>query len=506
MGNSEYILNCEGISKAFGGTQALKDVQLHVKPGEVHALLGENGAGKSTLMKVLTGIYQKDSGSITYKGQEVAFHNTREAQDAGIVIVHQELNMVGDLTVAQNIFIGREPKKGIRVDDKKMIEDSKKLFQDLNIEIDPREKMSNLTVGKQQMCEIAKAISHKAEVIIFDEPSAALTEKEIADLFVIIRDLREKNYGIVYISHRMDEIKMITDRVTVMRDGGYVGTLITKDSTKEDIINMMVGRVIYEDPKEHSMVAPDAPVVLKVEHLNAGKMVQDVSFELRKGEILGFSGLMGAGRTETARALFGADPKQSGKISIMDKQTGKLREVTINTPQDAVKYGIGYLSEDRRRYGVVVQKSVNENTTLATMEEFTNGIFINKAKEKKVSEKYIKELATKTPSGDQLVVNLSGGNQQKVVIAKWLTRDSDILIFDEPTRGIDVGAKNEIYKLMSKLAAEGKSIIMISSEMTEILRMSDRIIIMCEGKVTGDIDISEATQEHIMDKATRNID
>ena len=501
----EVILTMKDIDKSFPGVHALDHVNFEVKRGEVHALMGENGAGKSTLMKVLTGIYQKDSGTITYKGKETEFHNTREAQDAGVVIVHQELNMIGDLTVAQNIFIGREPKKGIRVDDKKMIEDSRKLFQDLNIEIDPREKMSNLTVGKQQMCEIAKAISHKAEVIIFDEPSAALTEKEIADLFEIIKDLRKKNLGIVYISHRMDEIKVITDRVTVMRDGGYVGTLITADSTKEDIINMMVGRVIYEDPKDHSMVAPDAPVVLKVEHLNAGKMVQDVSFELRKGEILGFSGLMGAGRTETDRALFGADPKQSGKISIMGKD-GQLHEVTINSPQDAVKYGIGYLSEDRRRYGVVVQKSVNENTTLATMEQFTSGIFINKAKEKEVSEKYIKELATKTPNGDQLVVNLSGGNQQKVVIAKWLTRDSDILIFDEPTRGIDVGAKNEIYKLMSKLAAEGKSIIMISSEMTEILRLSDRIIVMCEGKVTGNIDISEATQEHIMDKATRNID
>ena len=484
----EVILTMKDIDKSFPGVHALDHVNFEVKRGEVHALMGENGAGKSTLMKVLTGIYQKDSGSITYKGKEVEFHNTREAQDAGVVIVHQELNMVGDLTVAQNIFIGREPKKGFRIDDKKMIEDSKKLFQDLNIEIDPREKMQNLTVGKQQMCEIAKAISHKAEVIIFDEPSAALTEKEIA-----------------YISHRMDEIKVITDRVTVMRDGGYVGTLITKDSTKEDIINMMVGRVIYEDPKQHSMVAPDAPVVLKVEHLNAGKMVQDVSFELRKGEILGFSGLMGAGRTETARALFGADPKQSGKISIRGKD-GQLREVTINSPQDAVKYGIGYLSEDRRRYGCVVQKSVSENTTLATMEQFTSGLLINKGKEKKVAEKYIQELATKTPNADQLVVNLSGGNQQKVVIAKWLTRDSDILIFDEPTRGIDVGAKNEIYKLMNKLAAEGKSIIMISSEMTEVLRMSDRIIIMCEGKVTGDIDISEATQENIMTKATRNID
>ena len=501
----DIILTMKGIDKSFPGVHALDHVDLEVRKGEVLALMGENGAGKSTLMKVLTGIYKKDSGTITYEGNEVEFKNTREAQDAGIVIVHQELNMLGHLTVAQNLFIGREFKKGITIDDKKMNEEAKKLFDRLNVDIDPKEKMSNLTVGKQQMCEIAKAVSFDAKVIIFDEPSAALTEAEIEEMFKIIRDLKKKDIAMVYISHRMDEIKVITDRVTVMRDGTYVGTLITNECTKEDIINMMVGRVIYEDPKEHSMVAPDAPVVLKVEHLNAGKMVQDVSFELRKGEILGFSGLMGAGRTETARALFGADPKQSGKISIMDKQTGKLREVTINTPQDAVKYGIGYLSEDRRRYGVVVQKSVNENTTLATMEEFTNGIFINKAKEKKVSEKYIKELATKTPSGDQLVVNLSGGNQQKVVIAKWLTRDSDILIFDEPTRGIDVGAKNEIYKLMSKLAAEGKSIIMISSEMTEILRMSDRIIIMCEGKVTGDIDISEATQEHIMDKATRNI-
>ena len=500
----EVILTMKDIDKSFPGVHALDHVNFEVKRGEVHALMGENGAGKSTLMKVLTGIYKKDSGTITYEGKETEFHSTREAQDAGVVIVHQELNMVGDLTVAQNIFIGREPKKGFKIDDKKMIEESKKLFEELNIDINPREKMSNLTVGKQQMCEIAKAISHKAKIIIFDEPSAALTEKEIADLFTIIRDLREKQLGIVYISHRMDEIKVITDRVTVMRDGGYVGTLITKDSSKEDIINMMVGRVIYEDPKTQSAVPKDAPVVLKVEHLNAGKMVQDVSFELHKGEILGFSGLMGAGRTETARALFGADPKTSGKISVMGKD-GQLHEVTIHSPQDAVKAGIGYLSEDRRRYGVVVQKSIVENTTLATMEQYTSGLLINKGKEKKITQKYIEELATKTPSADQLVVNLSGGNQQKVVIAKWLVRDSEILIFDEPTRGIDVGAKNEIYKLMNRLAAEGKSIIMISSEMTEILRMSDRIIVMCEGKKTGEIDIAEATQENIMDKATRDI-
>ena len=496
----EVILTMKDIDKSFPGVHALDHVDLEVRKGEVLALMGENGAGKSTLMKVLTGIYKKDSGTITYEGKEVEFSSTKEAQDAGIVIVHQELNMLGHLTVAQNIFIGREFKKGIRIDDKRMNDEARKLFQRLNIDIDPRETMSRLTVGKQQMCEIAKAISHDAKVIVFDEPSAALTETEIQELFKIIRDLREKNMGIVYISHRMDEIKVITDRVTVMRDGAYVGTLITKDSTKDDIINMMVGRVIYEDPKTQSMVPKDAPVVLKVENLNAGKMVQDVSFELHKGEILGFSGLMGAGRTETARALFGADPIDSGNIYINGKK------VTINTPQDAVKNGIGYLSEDRKRYGIVVQKTVAENTTMATLENYMSGIFIDKKKEKEVAEKYVESLATKTPDVDQLVVNLSGGNQQKVVIAKWLTRNCDILIFDEPTRGIDVGAKNEIYKLMNKLAADGKAIIMISSEMTEILRMSDRIVVMCEGRKTGELDISEATQENIMNLSTREIE
>lgn len=495
----EVILTMKDIDKSFPGVHALDHVDFEVKRGEVHALMGENGAGKSTLMKVLTGIYTKDSGSITYEGKEVEFHNTREAQDAGIVIVHQELNMLGHLTVAQNIFIGREFKKGIGIDDKKMNEEARKLFDRLHIDIDPTETMANLTVGKQQMCEIAKAISHDARVIIFDEPSAALTEAEIEELFKIIRDLREQNLGIVYISHRMDEIKVITDRVTVMRDGTYVGTLITNECTKDDIINMMVGRVIYEDPKSASMVPADAPVVLKVEHLNAGRMVQDVSFELHKGEILGFSGLMGAGRTETARAIFGADPKESGDIYVNGEK------VTINTPQDAVKCGIGYLSEDRKRYGIVVQKTVAENSTMACLQNYMKGLFINKKTEKKIAEEYVESLATKTPSVDQLVVNLSGGNQQKVVIAKWLINDCDILIFDEPTRGIDVGAKNEIYKLMNKLASEGKSIIMISSEMTEILRMSDRIVVMCEGRKTGEVRIEEATQEVIMNMATREI-
>ena len=495
--SNEVILTMEGIDKSFPGVHALDHVNLEVRRGEVHALMGENGAGKSTLMKVLTGIYTKDSGTITYEGKEVEFHGPKEAQEAGIVIVHQELNMMNHLTVAQNIFIGREFMKGGIIDDAKMNEESKKLFEQLGIKIDPTEKMGNLTVGKQQMCEIAKAISHKAKVIIFDESSAALTEAEIEELFKIIRDLRDKQLGIVYISHRMDEIKVITDRVTVMRDGGYVGTLITKDCTKDDIINMMVGRVIYEDPKTKSMVPPDAPVVLKVEHLNAGKMVQDVSFELHKGEILGFSGLMGAGRTETARALFGADPKESGDIYINGKK------VDIKSPKDAVALGIGYLSEDRKRYGIVVDKSVAENSTMAHLKNFVKGLFIDKKKEEDATQDYIKRLNTKTPSTDQLVVNLSGGNQQKVVLAKWLVKDCDILIFDEPTRGIDVGAKSEIYHLMNELVAQGKSIIMISSEMTEILRMSDRIVVMCEGKKTAEIDIAEATQENIMHAATQ---
>ncbi len=493
----EVLLTMKGIDKSFPGVHALDCVDLEVRKGEVLALMGENGAGKSTLMKVLTGIYHKDAGTILYEGKEVEFENPREAKEAGVVIVHQELNMISHLTVAQNIFIGRELMKGRLIDDARMNEETEKLFRKLNIAIDPAERMGNLTVGKQQMCEIAKAISHEAKLIVFDEPTAALTEAEITELFKMIRDLRDQGMAIVYISHRMDEIKVITDRVTVMRDGACAGTLITKDCTKDDIISMMVGRVIYEEPKTKSAVAADAPVVLKVEHLTAGELVQDVSFELRKGEILGFSGLMGAGRTETARALFGADKKQSGEIYVNGKK------VTINSPKDAVEHGIGYLSEDRKLYGCIVGKTVAENTTLASLKDFMSGLFINKKKEREIAARYVDSLKTKTPSVDTEVINLSGGNQQKVVIAKWLVRDCEILIFDEPTRGIDVGAKSEIYALMNKLAAQGKSIIMISSEMTEILRMSDRILVMCEGRKTGEIDIADATQEKIMHLATK---
>ena len=493
----DLILSMKGITKSFSGVAALKNAALDLKAGEVVALMGENGAGKSTLMKILTGIYSKDSGEIQYMGQEVCFKGPAESEEAGISIVHQELNMMNDLTVAQNLFIGREEMNGFLIDDKKMNEKARELFKVLKIDINPAEKSGNLTVGKQQMVEIAKAISSKAKVIIFDEPTAALTDSEIEELFKVIRDLKKQGTGMVYISHRMDEINVISDRVIVMRDGEYVGTLITKECSKDDIIKLMVGRAIFGEPKTASNVAKDAPVVLKCENLNRGKAVKDVSFELRKGEILGFSGLMGAGRTEVARLIFGADKKDSGKIFINGK------EITINTPEDAVAHGIGYLSEDRKRYGLIVDKSVEENTVISSLNDFVKGFFIDKAKSKEVSKKYVESLKTKTPSVSQLVKKLSGGNQQKVVIAKWLVRNSDILIFDEPTRGIDVGAKSEIYALMEKLAKEGKSIIMISSELPEVLRMSDRVIVMCEGRITGILDIAEANQEVIMQSATK---
>ena len=490
------LLTMKNIKKSFSGVAALKNAELELNKGEVVALMGENGAGKSTLMKILTGIYSKDEGTVTFEGKEVEYKSVSESEEAGIAIVHQELNMMNDLTVAQNLFIGKERKKGIFIDDAKMAQDAKELFKKLNVDINPNVKIGSLTVGKQQMVEIAKAISTNAKVIVFDEPTAALTDSEIEELFKVINDLRDKGTGIIYISHRMDEINVISDKVIVMRDGEYVGTLVTKECTKDDIIKMMVGRTVFMEPKTKSDVSADAEVVLRCENLNRGKHVKNVSFELRKGEILGFSGLMGAGRTEVARLIFGADPMDSGKIFIHGK------EVSIKSTKDAVNAGIGYLSEDRKRYGLLVDKSVEENTCLSSLEKFTKGLFIDGSKSKTVSEKYVQELRTKTPSVTQIIKKLSGGNQQKVVIAKWLVKDSEILIFDEPTRGIDVGAKSEIYDLMERLVKEGKSIIMISSELPEVLRMSDRVVVMCEGRITGCLDISEASQEGIMTCAT----
>lgn len=490
-------LEMNGIHKRFHGVHALKGVHLDLRAGEIHALVGENGAGKSTLMKVLTGIHQADEGEITYLGSPYLVKNIGESQKLGISMIHQELNMMNHLTVAQNIFIGREPMAGKAfIKDGDMVKEAEKLFKLIGIKIDPRVMLGSLTVGKQQMVEIAKAISRECKILILDEPTAALTQSEIDELFKIMFDLKQKGIGMIYISHRMDEIKLISDRITVMRDGEYVGTVNTADVTKDEIINMMIGRVVYEDPKTHSEVAPDADVVLEVKNLCSGKSIRNVSFKLRRGEILGFSGLMGAGRTEVARAIFGADPFDSGEIYVNGKK------VDIRTPADAVKHGIGYLSEDRKRYGLMLMKSVAENTAIASMDRYIKMGIIDDGMLKDEAEVYNKKLRTKTPSMEQLLKNLSGGNQQKVIIARWLIQDCDILIFDEPTRGIDVGAKSEIYTLMNELSKQGKSIIMISSELVEILRMSDRIVVMCEGKKTGELDISEATQENIMQLAT----
>ncbi|OQY31554.1 MAG: D-xylose ABC transporter ATP-binding protein [Spirochaetaceae bacterium 4572_59] len=495
----ETILSMQKIDKRFTGVHALKGVDFDLRAGEIHALVGENGAGKSTMMKALTGIFPKDSGEIHYLGKLYNPRGPKEALSRGIGIIHQELNMMDHLTVAQNIFIGRESTrgKGLFLDDKLQNQKTEQLFKRLNMNIDPKETLGNLTVGKQQMVEIAKAVSHNLKILILDEPTAALTETEINELFTIMRDLASKGVGMIYISHRMDEIGMITDRVTVMRDGENAGVGDTKELSKEDIINMMVGRVIYEDPKQQSNVSKDAEVVLRVKNLNAGKLVKNVSFDLHRGEILGFAGLMGAGRTETARALFGADKIETGTIEING------RPVRISSPMDAVHHGIGYLSEDRKRYGLAVGLSVTENAILASYDDFEQGMFVHKKKVADITKEYVETLKIKTPSVEQLLKNLSGGNQQKVVIAKWLIKNSDILIFDEPTRGIDVGAKSEIYTLMNELVEQGKSIIMISSELTEVLRMSDRVIVMCEGQITGTLDIKDASQKEIMKYATK---
>ena len=492
----ETILDMQGIHKHFFGVHALRGVNFNLKAGEVHALMGENGAGKSTLIKVLCGIHKRDEGTVTLFGNEVNFNNIAESQAAGISVIHQELNMMNHLTVAQNMYIGREPMKNGMIDDKKMVEDSKKMFDRIGVNIDPSIRLGDLTVGQQQMVEIAKAVSHECKLLVLDEPTAALTQIEVEELFKIMLDLKAKGIGMIYISHRMDEINRISDRVTVMRDGEYVDTVFTKDVTKDDIVKMMVGRAVMGDKKEVSKVAPDAPVVLEVKNLNAGKFVKNVSFKLHKGEILGFSGLMGAGRTETARALYGADRKDSGEIFVNGKK------VDIRTPKQAVSLGICYLSEDRKRYGLMLGKSVAENSAIASIDNFVKGGWIDDKKIAKVSAETNALLRTKTPSMEQLLKNLSGGNQQKVIIARWLMKNSDIFIFDEPTRGIDIGAKSEMYALMEQLADEGKSVIMISSELAEIQRVSDRVICMCEGRITGELDIADATQEEIMKYAT----
>ena len=493
----DLLVEMTDIDKSFPGVHALDGARFDLQAGEVHALVGENGAGKSTLMKVLAGIYRRDAGTVRVKGQEVEINSPRAAQDLGISMIHQELNLMGHLTVAQNIFIGREPRRGGFLDDKALNRKAAELFEELHLNLDPTARVSRLAVAQQQMVEIAKALSYNSDVLVMDEPTAALTETEIDELFRITRHLRERGHGIVHISHRLEELKRITDRVTVMRDGRYVDTVNTADAGIQQIISMMVGRTVFEATPELPETV-DPTIVLEVSGLNLGRQVRDVSFQLHRGEILGIAGLVGAGRTEVMRAIFAADRPESGTITINGQPA------TIRSPSDAVQHGIAYLSEDRKRYGLALGMDVETNTVLASLSRFASRLgWVRTGATRKQAEEQVKSLAIKTPGIAQRVKNLSGGNQQKVVIAKWLTADTDILIFDEPTRGIDVGAKSEIYRLLNDLAKQGKSIIMISSELPEILRMSHRILVMCEGRITGELSSAEATQEKIMTLATQ---
>ncbi len=492
------LIKMRGIEKRFPGVHALRGVSFDLRAGEVHALMGENGAGKSTMMKILTGVYQPDSGDIEMDGKAVSVPSPRAAQDLGISIIHQELFLMEHLTAAQNIFIGREPRKGFGmfVDEDTMNANATQLFKRMNVQIRADEEVGQMTVARQQLVEIAKALSFNSKVLIMDEPTSALNSTEVEHLFAVIEDLKANGVGVVYITHKMDEVKRIADRVTIMRDGQYIDTLPAADTPISKIISLMVGRELTDSERADGTAMDEE--VLRVKGLNRGRAIRDVSFSLKKGEILGFAGLMGAGRTEVARAIFGADPIDSGEIHIHGKK------VKITSPQDAVKLGLAYLSEDRKRFGVVTTMSVRDNITLPSWPSFTaNRFWMKDSSLFQAAAKYVELLKVKTPSVHQETRLLSGGNQQKVVISKWLLKDCDILFFDEPTRGIDIGAKAEIYKLLQALAAQGKAIVVISSELPEVLRLSHRIIVMCEGRITGEVDGKTATQESIMTLATQ---
>ncbi len=495
---AEPILRLKNITKRFPGVIALDNMKLDVYPGEVHALLGENGAGKSTLMKIISGVYAKDEGTIICRGKEVDIKTPLEAKQLGINIIYQEFNLFPQLTVAQNIFAGREPRKTIKglLDEKKLNKKAQEILDTLSLDISPTEKIEDLSVAKQQMVEIAKAVSFNADILIMDEPTAALTETEIEALFSIIKKFKKQGVGIIYISHRLQELEQIADRVTVFRDGQWVGATLYKATTDAELIRMMVGRDVSDFFHERESHATTEKV-LEVKGLTRHGYFEDVNFHLNKGEILGFSGLMGAGRTEVARAIFGADSIDTGQIFLNGT------EQNITSPTAAIKSSIGYLSEDRKKDGLALSLSVSDNVVLSSIPQFSTSLSIIQDKKVKTTvQELCDRLRIKTPSLEQKVVNLSGGNQQKIIVAKWLCRQSKIFIFDEPTRGIDIGAKVEIYDLMNELVKEGTSIIMISSELPEILAMSDRIIVMHEGRIKGELPGKGATQEKIMHLAT----
>ncbi len=492
----DYLVKLANVSKYFPGVIALDNVSFDLKKGEVHALIGENGAGKSTLMKIISGIYERDSGEFFINGKETKELTPKKAQELGIAIIHQELNMCQHLTVAENMFLGREDSKFGYIFNKKLNEKAKEMLDIFHLDIDPRTVVGKLPVSKQQMVEIAKAISTNAKIIIMDEPTSSLTEREIADLFEIIRKLKASGCSIIYISHRLDELKHIVDRVTILRDGKYVLTKNFSDTSIEEIISNMVGREIKE--KYPRINVEKGKKILEVKHLSAGNLVKDISFELFEGETIGFAGLIGAGRTELARALFGVDKIESGEVILFNEK------ISIKSPIDAIKHGIVCVPEDRKKEGLCVKLNVKENIALANLDTLCNSFgVLNRKKEVEITDKAINDLMIKTPSQNQDVINLSGGNQQKIVIGKWLLRDAKIVIFDEPTRGIDVAAKVEIYNLMNKLKKEGIGVMFISSEMPEILGMSDRVIVMCNGCITCDMDIKKASQEKIMQCATK---
>jgi ribose transport system ATP-binding protein len=497
------LLKVEGIRKGFPGVQALDGVDFELDRGEVLALVGENGAGKSTLMKILSGIYTMDSGRIVIDGDEVGAVDPRAAQRLGISIIHQEMNLMPHLTVAQNIYIGREPRTGPWLREKELNRRTQRLLDDLGIHLRPTQVVGDLTVASQQMVEIAKALSFDhTKILIMDEPTSAISISETQVLFRLIGSLRDRGVGIVYISHRMEELRQIADRVTVLRDGQYVGTRRMAEVADDEIIAMMVGRDISAVHLSRQEVPRSSgEVVLSVRGLSTKNLLRDVSFDLHRGEILGFAGLIGAGRTETARAVIGADPSSAGTVAVNGRQ------VRISGPQVAVRHGIGYLPEDRKRHGLMLEQDVAFNVAMASLRANRAPLgFLRQGRARKMSERFIEALRIKTPSSRTTVKSLSGGNQQKVVIAKWLARDCDVLIFDEPTRGIDVGAKEEIYKLLNDLAGQGKAIVVISSELPEVLRLSHRIVVMSHGRITGVLTPEEADQETIMKLATQNIE
>ena len=493
--SGQYLLEMKGICKSFPGVNALQDVNLQLKAGEVHALLGENGAGKSTLIKVLGGIYHAEKGEIIIGGQKTDIDGVVAARHAGISIVHQELVLVPYMTVAENIFLGREPGTKMNIDRKKMVEDAQKLLDTYEMHINANMLVEHLTIAQQQMVEIVKAISFNSRILVLDEPTSSISDKEVGFLFDTIRNLTKAGVGIIYISHKMSELAEICDRVTVMRDGQTVGTKVVKETTTDDLIALMVGRELtnyytrdYQEPGE---------VILKCEHISDGKMAKDASFELCKGEIIGFAGLVGAGRSETMKAIFGLTPHATGDVYV------KGKKVKIQSPVDALAHGIALVPENRKEEGLYQVQSVRFNSTIEVLGSFIRHLCVDGRKEEEITQKYIDMMDTKTPGQEQVIGNLSGGNQQKVMIGRWLATNPEILILDEPTRGVDIGAKAEIYAIMNELVKQGMSIIMISSELPEIINMSDRIYVMNEGRITGCLDHDAVTQESIMALAAK---